>query len=168
IILNNTHLETTNRADPNRTDLFKLSPISWAITLLTRTLESSNDIEKYRSDSECFRNKVTYFSDLSEKFTTIIQTLLEHGADANTRDLQHLSPLEWAVLYENTELVQMLLNAKANPHLETFEGSSPLLLSILIGKKTTAIFLLSNQPCDNLKKSSSQDEYRRNHPDSLD
>jgi ankyrin repeat protein len=56
----------------------------------------------------------------------VAQLLLEDGADVNTRDNIHNTPLFLAMRHEASNLVRFLLEHGANPNLQNKEGKTPL------------------------------------------
>ena len=54
------------------------------------------------------------------------QLLLERGANVNSRDKDHETPLLLAVRYESPDLVRFLLKHGADPNLENKDGKTPL------------------------------------------
>lgn len=57
----------------------------------------------------------------------IVKMLLEAKANPNVRDFKYfISPLWWATYIESTDIVQLLLDAKADVHLPSIHCESPL------------------------------------------
>jgi uncharacterized protein len=57
------------------------------------------------------------------------QTLLQNRADVNGTAVDGTTPLHWAVHTENTELVDLLIGAKANVRAADRYGVTPLYLA---------------------------------------
>jgi len=64
-----------------------------------------------------------------------VQRLIQAGADVNKRNAEepHETPLFRAVFNENLEVVEMLLNAGADPNLAIDEGTTPLMVAAAHG-----------------------------------
>jgi ankyrin repeat protein len=60
-----------------------------------------------------------------EQQTTFAETLLQAGANVNTRDSLGKTALHYAAQYANMELIEVLLNYKANVNIEDSEGNKP-------------------------------------------
>ena len=58
------------------------------------------------------------------------QLLLTDKAEVNARDKSGYTPLHWAVLHNQTELVKLLLSNKADVNAATDIGITPLLFAV--------------------------------------
>ena len=74
----------------------------------------------------------------------VVRALVGHGADVNalTRETRS-SALMWAVSEPHPEIVRLLLDAGADPHLSTTKGFTPLMFAARNGDVATAEALLA-------------------------
>ena len=56
----------------------------------------------------------------------IMRWLLNHGAEANARDVVGFTPLHWAVHFMRSETIQVLLEYKADVNSQNNAGATPL------------------------------------------
>jgi len=77
--------------------------------------------------------------------------LLDQGANANARDEDGCSPLLWAVLAGNKELVKMLLAQGAEVNVSNLDGETPLHWAAVTGKIEIAQLLLDKEAKVNAK-----------------
>ena len=62
----------------------------------------------------------------SKDVLVLVQLLLVRGADVNTRNKNHITPLHLAAYHQHTESAQVLLNHGANVHAKDNMGQTPL------------------------------------------
>lgn len=60
----------------------------------------------------------------------IVQLLLEHGANANSRDFEENTPLHQASINKHYSIVQLLLRYNANVNSQNKDGATPLICSL--------------------------------------
>lgn len=63
----------------------------------------------------------------------MVELLLKHGADVNGCPEGGKLPLMYAAMFDQTEILQRLLNAGANPHTPDAEGNTALKLAQAMG-----------------------------------
>lgn len=76
-----------------------------------------------------------------QKFAEALQSIAG-GADVNTPSVDGTTPLHYAAYYGNTELVQRLLRAEANPNTKNDYGSSPMSEAATVGNTEMLELLL--------------------------
>ena len=78
--------------------------------------------------------------------TEAVRTLLDAGADPNTRDVSGKTPLHVAVLWGNAETVRTLLDAGADPNARDVSGRTTLHDAMVRGNAGTVTALLEAVP----------------------
>jgi Ankyrin repeats (many copies)/Ankyrin repeats (3 copies) len=56
----------------------------------------------------------------------MVELLLDHSADVNSRDIIGRTPLDWAIQVDSKEIVEVLLAHKVNPNERDGGGNTPL------------------------------------------
>ena len=51
--------------------------------------------------------------------------LVDHFKDVNVKDKNGMTPLHYAVMIENEEIIQALVERNANPDIEDQDGETP-------------------------------------------
>src|SRR5204862_236534 len=72
----------------------------------------------------------------------VVRTLLEQGADVNSRQADGATALHWAVHWQDTELARLLIRARADVNATNAYGVMPLSLAAANGDAATAAALL--------------------------
>ena len=88
-----------------------------------------------------FRNRERTFSYLFPRrrlhayipFQDFAQLLLNHGADVNSQDKAHVTPLHWAMRHTTSDVARILLEHGADPNSKSQDGETPL--HILLGSR---------------------------------
>lgn len=62
-----------------------------------------------------------------------VESLIEDGEDIQQLDYNGYTALDWAVMDVNTEMVQLLLNLKADPNFESDYGMTPFMTAAQTG-----------------------------------
>jgi ankyrin repeat protein len=93
---------------------------------------------------------------VSIEHLSLINSLIEHGANLNAQDNAGVSALSWAVWLENMNIVQILLKNKANPNLKNTKGDTPLTFAIL-KKNLNLVKLLISKGADPKDKDNEND-----------
>jgi Ankyrin repeats (3 copies) len=73
----------------------------------------------------------------------IASNLLVFGANANEYDSRHFTPLHYAAMIDNTNMVVLLLNHGASITNKNLSGETPLDYAYLRGATNSIIYLLS-------------------------
>jgi ankyrin repeat protein len=73
----------------------------------------------------------------------VAASLIARNADVNAREDDGGTPLDWAAVRCNAEIVTLLLNAGANPNLLNEQGVGPLYLAMTNGSSEIARLLLA-------------------------
>jgi len=60
-----------------------------------------------------------------KKKTQAVEFLLDKYLDINVKDKIGNTPLHYAVILENDEIIELLLNKNADPFTQNIEGESP-------------------------------------------
>ncbi|KAK4161348.1 ankyrin repeat-containing domain protein [Cladorrhinum sp. PSN259] len=75
----------------------------------------------------------------------LVELLLEHGSNINTRDIQNsATPLQYAVERGHVELCKFLLDRKADTEIRCKDGRSPLMMASWIGNTSVCRLLLDH------------------------
>lgn len=85
---------------------------------------------------------LTVLHDTSRDGYDTVETLLEHGADANMVDNDGNLPLHLAAAEGHLEVVQMLVGKTENPQQRNNQGATALQLAGRQGKVDTVLYLL--------------------------
>lgn len=64
----------------------------------------------------------------------VIQVLLDHGADLNSRDTALRTPLHWSCELEHQDVIEFLIEKGANITLKDNFGWAPLHRAVFLGK----------------------------------
>lgn len=148
-----------NGADPNLVDnkgqsAFALAMGAKNIEIIRVLLKSGNPT---KNKSNFFHNFLTLIKELPEKYQrkgkplnkelpaqedmtplllaitaeniSLVNELIQAGADVNTPDADGITPLMWAIGYQSLEIVRMLLQAGANVNAFSPETNPPLLIA---------------------------------------
>lgn len=81
-----------------------------------------------------------------------VAALLDSKADVNAREDDGATPLAWAALRCNAEIVRLLLEAGANPDLRNEQGIGPLYLAVTQGSPAIVELLLENGADPNIAR----------------
>ena len=81
------------------------------------------------------------------EYMAVVETLVEHRADVNARDLSGLGPLHHATLSENPCAVGALLQGRADPDSTTAKGDVPLMLAVEQNNQGIVQVLLEQRAC---------------------
>eukprot|EP00111_Clytia_hemisphaerica_P021850 TCONS_00064239-protein len=110
-------LRNVNLQNPTLSTLAKKGNESLIQRFLTENLQISGD-EENKMQSQLYIASFWGFAD-------VVKTLLENGADANAQNPDTLwTPLHAASFQEHGKVIMLLLQKKADPWLEDFEGRS--------------------------------------------
>jgi ankyrin repeat protein len=74
----------------------------------------------------------------------LLENLVASGADLNETDVDGAGPLHWAVYHDRYEAARLLLDAGANPQLESRYGITPLYLAAVNGNTAMIESLLAS------------------------
>jgi uncharacterized protein len=78
-----------------------------------------------------------------ETMLEMLKLLIRHGADVNVWDARHaMTPLLFAAYWDNRDAVRALLEAGADPNVESNEGLSPLRWAVEAGDREMTSLLL--------------------------
>ena len=78
----------------------------------------------------------------SNRYITVIKTLLKHGADANVAS-RNVTPLMYSVLKNKQQLAETLISSKVEVNTSS-KGISPLIYSLMKKEDTIATMLIQN------------------------
>ena len=65
----------------------------------------------------------------------IVETLIQFGANTETKDNRGRTPLIYAILNDNKEIAKTLIQAGANTEAKSDYGLTPLMYASLSGRK---------------------------------
>ncbi|KAI1199268.1 ankyrin repeat protein [Nemania serpens] len=117
--------------------------VAWARTLLEKN--NSNDILFRRCTSrKDSLGRTPLFWAVARGHKDMVELLLDHGANINTRDQSKLTPLHVAVSGGNKELVSLLLRRSAKIEEKASYGETPLIRAILANSKDIVQLLLEH------------------------
>ena len=85
-----------------------------------RALESGEDVNAVFDDGK------TALCNVSKCRADLVALLLNAGADPNIAGSDRITPLHWAVEYDNAEIVALLLNAGADTSARDGLGETPM------------------------------------------
>lgn len=90
-----------------------------------RAIEWLNSVPKHKRDKKLWTTGITalHIADNSPRCTRV---LLKHGADPIARDNYGRTPLHWAMISGNAQVVRMLLDAGTNVDVTDDDGATPL------------------------------------------
>lgn len=72
-----------------------------------------------------------------------VNQLLAQGVDVNARDESSYTPLRWAVLNGNKDIIKALLDKKANVNEKNANGETPLMLAVFLANPDAIDLLLA-------------------------
>lgn len=72
----------------------------------------------------------------------LVRLLLEHNADPDLQDSNNISPIHWAVEYDNTRCIKLLLQAGAKTETSDNQEETPLHWAAWTGHSDAATLLL--------------------------
>ncbi len=114
--------------------------------------------ETYQTKGKTLAKEQTVVEDMTPLLLAIhaenpslVQELIQTGADVNTPDSQKITPLMWAVGYQSLEMVRMLLQAGADVNAFSPETNPPLLIASGYNNKEIVEELLKYKAKINLK-----------------
>ena len=104
------------------------------LDLIRNTLRSGIDVNKLynlNGDTSDAQTVLCFYSGFVKKYAvSIVEWLLENGADPNKSDMHGKTPLTIACSEGNTKAVELLLMHNANTNKTDRDGHTPLLLAI--------------------------------------
>ncbi|MCX7772204.1 MAG: ankyrin repeat domain-containing protein [Clostridia bacterium] len=74
----------------------------------------------------------------------LVKLFIENGADVNQKSDSNISPLHWAVEYDNTDVVTHLLEAGANTEITDHSGETPLHWAGWTGHHKSAALIIAH------------------------
>lgn len=85
------------------------------------------------------RNPFCNGENIKPRFTEAVRSLLEEGADIDNQENEYgFTPLHCAIFGGNIQIVNLLLQHKANPFLVDKKGLPPSLVARMFGKSILA------------------------------
>lgn len=124
--------------------------ISWAIENGHHQIVS-NLIKKHRS----YINKnaaLLLESSIKKNFSKITKLLIEHGASVNTYDHNKWTPLHWACLTNNKDIIHYLITNKAKINAKTKEALMPIHIACIKGNLDLIELLIKHKSHLNVKE----------------
>lgn len=104
---------------------------------LKKAIEECNDLNIKNKEGQtplCFVSKCRY---------DLVKLLVENGADVNLQSDERISPLHWAVEYDNEEIVEYLLSKGADINSRDHSYETPLHWAGWTGHHKSARLLLA-------------------------
>lgn len=159
--MENARLLLENGASLDVTDNFGKKPIDYALDKIgskeMKTLQVT-ELENLLSlgadlNSTVKSNGTTLLHLASEVGNLhVVEYLIKSGADVESKTTdKNITPLILACANNHKEVVSLLLNKKANPNIQTTEGTTPLHCAILNGNKDIIELLLNFEANVNMK-----------------
>ena len=142
------HILLKSGAPASNTNMLRHTPIT-AITDLPAT---------YQTKGKTLAKEQTVVEDMTPLLLAIhaddlslMQELIQAGANVNTPDSQKITPLMWAIGYQSLEMVKMLLHAGADVNTFSAETNPPLLIAAGYNNKEIVEDLLKYKADINVK-----------------
>lgn len=135
------------------------SPVSQTNILRYTSITTITDLPAtYQRKGKSLDKEQTVVKDMTPlllaihaKDLSLMQELIQAGANVNAPDSQKITPLMWATGYQSLEMVKMLLQAKAEVNTTYSETNSPLMIASGYNNKEIVEELLKYKANVNLK-----------------
>ncbi len=117
------------------------------------TLDSENQFEVYNIDFDDYDivSNPDYVYDADNKLYSIVQLLINSGADPNIQNKNNKTPLMYAAKCSLLNIVKLLLNSGADPNKQYSDGSTSLLYAVESGNMEIVELLLKSGANPNIQ-----------------
>jgi ankyrin repeat domain-containing protein 50 len=117
--------------------------LPWAKLLLEKKSSDGIPFRRYISRKDSY-GRTPLFWAATHGHRDVVELLLEHGAQINTRDRSHLTPLHIAVTGQHKEVVALLLSRSARIEDKASYDETPLMRAIQANSKDIVTLLLEH------------------------
>lgn len=142
------HILLKSGASAPNTNMLRHTPIT-AITDLPATYQTKG--KTLAKEQSVVEDMTPLLLAIHAEDLSLMQELIQAGANVNTPDSQKITPLMWAIGYQSLEMVKMLLHAGADVNTFSAETNPPLLIAAGYNNKEIVEDLLKYKANINVK-----------------
>ncbi|MCV6606818.1 MAG: ankyrin repeat domain-containing protein [Campylobacterales bacterium] len=132
-----------NKANPNLQTKNGKTPLLVALENKKRDLAEELYENKARSNVKDSENNTPLIFAIENRYFDLAEDFIEESLNINVvRSKDKMTALGFAVKYQEEDLVEELLEKKANPNLKDYTGGTPLMVASAYGNKDIVEILL--------------------------